>query len=364
LEGVRVLDLTRLLPGAVATAWLRSFGAEVIKIEQPGTGDYARSLFVADGETNPVFEATNRGKKSVQIDLKDPDGRAAFLGLAETADVVVESFRPGVMDRLGLGYEALSALNSRLIYCAISGFGQSGPLRDLAGHDLNYIAMAGLLDMTGRGGGPPAIPGTQVADLAGGSMQAVIGILLALLARAATDRGQMVDVSMTDGVVALMPVALAALSKDRRTPARGGEALTGGLACYDVYATSDGNYMAVGALEPKFWSNLCKALGCPDLIAAQYISGEQERIRSRLEGIFVRRTAAEWWSELRIVECCVTPVRTLDEVAADEHLREYPPGLIPRLSETPAALAGRAPKLGEHDDEFLGVRSSSPKNEK
>src|SRR5215472_16388485 len=182
LDGVSVLDLTRLLPGGLATMWLASFGAEVIKVEQPGVGDYARTTAPA------LFEATNRGKKSVEIDLKDEADRAKFLALASRADVVVESFRPGVMDRLGCGYEALSKTNSRLVYCAITGYGQTGPWRDMAGHDINYIAMAGLLDLTGTKGGPPATPGTQVADLAGGAMQAVMRILLALLAREWTRR--------------------------------------------------------------------------------------------------------------------------------------------------------------------------------
>lgn len=363
LEGVRVLDLTRLLPGAMATMWLTNFGAEVIKIEQPGVGDYARSLFVAVGETNPVFEATNRGKKSVQIDLKADAGRAAFLTLADEADVVVESFRPGVMDRLGVGYDILAERNPRLVYCAISGFGQNGPLRGVAGHDINYIAMAGLLDMTGRAGGPPALPGTQVADLAGGSMQAIIGILLALVARQVTGRGQLVDVSMTDGVLALMPVALATVGSEQRAPRRGGEALTGGLACYDVYATADGRYLAVGALEPKFWSNLCNALGCPDLIPIQHVPAAQDRIRRRLAEVFQRRSAADWWAELRDVECCVTPVRTIREVAAETRVADHPPELIPRLSATPASVTGRAPKLGENDDEVLHLRTKSQRDE-
>ena len=179
LDGLVVLDVTRLLPGAVATMWLANFGATVIKIEQPGVGDYARSLLTPEGQTSPLFETTNRGKKSVELDLKDYAGRDAFLRLLRGADVLVESFRPGVMDRLGLGYPAISRENPRLVYCAITGYGQTGPYRDLAGHDLNYIAMAGLLDITGEEGGPPSIPGAQVADLAGGSMQAVIAIRLA-----------------------------------------------------------------------------------------------------------------------------------------------------------------------------------------
>jgi crotonobetainyl-CoA:carnitine CoA-transferase CaiB-like acyl-CoA transferase len=212
LEGIRVIDLTRLLPGAVATQWLADFGAEVIKVEQPGLGDYARHKFTGDGE-NPIFALTNRGKKSVTIDLKDPAGRDALIKLSESADVLIEGFRPGVMERLGVGYDALRGRNPRLIYAALTGYGTSGKFVDLAGHDINYLALSGVLDLMGERHGPPSLAGIQIADLAGGSMQAVIGILLALQARERTGRGQRVDVSMFAGSAALMPVPLAVHSK-------------------------------------------------------------------------------------------------------------------------------------------------------
>ncbi len=339
LGGTTVLDLTRLLPGGVATMWLANFGAEVIKVEQPGVGDYARN-------TPALFEATNRGKKSVEIDLKNPDGRAAFLRLADRADVVVESFRPGVMDRLGCGFEVLSARNPRLVYCAITGYGQTGPWRDLAGHDINYIAMAGLLELTGVVGGPPTIPGGQIADLAGGAMQAVIGILLALFSRQQTGLGQFIDVSMADGAAAMLPVALSQFQATGDLPARGAGLLTGKFACYRVYPTLDGRWLAVGALEPKFWANLCTALNCSEFIADQYAPDpRQEEIARGLAAIFAEKAAAEWWALLRGVECCVTPVRTLAE-------QERTAGPIPKLSGTPARQGAPAPSLGEHTREL------------
>jgi crotonobetainyl-CoA:carnitine CoA-transferase CaiB-like acyl-CoA transferase len=334
LDGIRILDLTRLLPGAVATQWLADAGAEVIKIEQPGAGDYARSLF-SDGES-PVFEATNRGKKSIVLDLKSDDGRAAFLALVETADVLIESFRPGVMARLGFSYEQLRARNPRLVFVAITGYGQSGPYRELAGHDINYLAMAGVLDLIGIKGGPPCVPGVQVADIAGGSMQAVMGVLMALVARSRTSEGQFVDVSMTGGSAALLAVPLAQYRANGRPLSRGDGILGGGHACYNVYCCRDSRWVAVGALEPKFWANLCRALGCDDLIADQFASEQrQTEMKQRVQSIFLERDASEWFELLGNKDCCLTPVRSINEVEA------HP------TSET------RAPRLGEHTDEIL-----------
>jgi crotonobetainyl-CoA:carnitine CoA-transferase CaiB-like acyl-CoA transferase len=348
LDGVTVLDLTRLLPGGMATMWLASFGADVIKVEQPGVGDYARTTALA------LFEATNRGKKSIEIDLKDAAGRAKFLELASRADVVVESFRPGVMDRLGCGYEVLSKTNPRLVYCSITGYGQTGPWRDMAGHDINYIAMAGLLDLTGTAGGPPAIPGTQVADIAGGAMQAVMGILLALLARERTGRGQFVDVSMMDGVAAMLPVEISRFQEKGVPPERGAGLLTGEFACYNVYRTADGHFLAVGALEPRFWANLCRVLGREDWIQDQYAPPpRQDELRRGLCALFATRNLTGWWAFLRDVECCVTPVRTLPEVLMDVHFAGRPVGLIPTLSGTPAKLCDPAPSRGQHNNEAL-----------
>ncbi|MBS1877425.1 MAG: CoA transferase [Acidobacteria bacterium] len=338
VEGLRVLDLTRLLPGAVATEWLADFGADVIKIEQPGVGDYARSLFAS------IFEATNRGKRSVELDLKDASGRAALMALARTADVLIESFRPGVMDRLGVGCAALRAVNPRLIYVALTGYGQDGPRRDEAGHDINYLAQAGVFEMLG------AVPGVQMADIAGGSMQAVIGVLLALAARERTGVGQFVDVSMTRGVAELLAIPLAELRTGGEGPGLGETVLNGGYACYNVYRCRDGRRLAVGALEPKFWAALCGALGRGDLVERQF-AADQEGLKAELGAVFLRDDAEAWDRALRGHDGCVTLVRTVGEVAACDWLRLDQPA--PRLSATPGRRGGSAPRLGEHTRDVL-----------
>jgi crotonobetainyl-CoA:carnitine CoA-transferase CaiB-like acyl-CoA transferase len=349
LDGLVVLDLTRLLPGAAATMQLANFGAEVIKIEEPERGDYGRSIppFL-EGE-GAVFHMVNRGKKSVALDLKSEGGRAAFLKMVETADVVVESFRPGTMARLGLDYERLRARNARLIYVAITGYGQDGPWAGLAGHDINYLALGGALDLNGSTGGPPVIPGIQIADLAGGAMQAVTGILLALAARAKTGCGQAVDVAMTDGVAWMLPVAMGLHAASGELPARGDGVLTGRYACYRVYETADGRHIAAGALEPKFWQALCRALGCEQLIADQFVDGpRREEIIAEVARIFRTRTAEAWFEHLQAVDACVTPVLNVAEVAAHFGLRSGDSVVTPRLSDTPGRLGGRPPRLGEH----------------
>lgn len=345
LEGISVLDLTRLLPGAVATQWLADFGATVIKIEQPQIGDYARQHFIT-GEANPIFDLTNRGKKSVTLDLKDESGKQSFLKLAATADVLIEGFRPEVMDRLGLGFEALRAKNPRLVYCALTGYGPDGPYAALAGHDINYLALSGVLDLMGPKEAP-ALAGIQIADLAGGSMQAVIGILLALEARHRTGRGQRVDISMFAGSAAMMPIPLSRFEATGRPPERGNELLNGGYACYQIYAAADGSFVTVGALEPKFWQNLCRELGCEDLIAQQYAT-DQQPLKSRLAERFRERHAEEWFRLLGAKDCCVAPVRNLRDA-----IHDYPATPVPTLSETPGRSSGRAPKLGEHNQELL-----------
>lgn len=289
LDGLAVLDLTRLLPGAAATQLLANYGAEVIKIEAPGVGDYARHMPpLIDGE-GAVFRASNRGKRSVALDLKNPRDAEAFRRMAAGADVLIEGFRPGVMRRLGLDYEALRPLNERLIYASLTGYGQSGPYAAQAGHDVNYLALGGLLGLTGPEDAP-AIPGAQVADLAGGALQAVIGILLALEARHRTGRGQHVDVAMLDGVAWLMTLPLAVYSATGHSPERARTTLSGRYACYNLYRAREGRWLAVGALEPKFWAALCQRLGCPEFEADQFAEGSrQAEIKSALDRIFATR---------------------------------------------------------------------------
>jgi crotonobetainyl-CoA:carnitine CoA-transferase CaiB-like acyl-CoA transferase len=368
LDGITVLDLTRLLPGAVATMMLGDYGANVIKIEEPGLGDPMRHWRGGLDRPDAFFLATNRNKRSLTVDLKRPSGREIFLKLAEKADVVVEGFRPGVMDRLRLGYGALKEINPRLVYCAISGYGQDGPYRNQAGHDINYISIAGLLGVSGMKGTPPVIPGVQIADLAAGSLQAVIGILLALQARERTGSGQLVDISMTDCSLSLMFIPFATYLANGLQPQRGAEALTGRYACYHVYETSDGRYLALGALEPKFWQNACRVLGREDLIDLHFSNERQQEVIDGLAEVFRRRTAAEWLAAFEGVDACITLVKDMAEMIDDPQVRHR--GLIAeidhpaagrlkqiaptvKLSGTPGAMQLPPPGLGEHTSAIL-----------
>jgi len=337
LAGITVLDLTRLLPGASATAYLAQNGADVIKIEQPGDGDYARSL---DPE---VFASTNGGKRSVGLNLKDPRGRELLLRLADRADVLIEGNRPGAMLRLGLGYDKIRERNRRLIYASLTGYGQDGPYAMLAGHDVNYLALGGVLSMN-----LPVIPGVQFADLAAGAMQAVSAILTALFERERTGEGRYLDVSMLAGVKSFLTVPLGIYRRTGREPESGNEVLSGRYACYSLYRAGDGRWLAVGALEAKFWAELCRRLGCPDLIPRQFDSTAKES----LAAIFAMRPAEEWFELLRDSDCCVTPVRTVGEIAGEIGPPAGPP----------------APALGEHtrsilrdcgigDEEFSNLRA-------
>lgn len=368
LDGITVLDLTRLLPGAVATMTLGDFGADIIKIEEPGLGDPARQSRAGIKQPGAYFLATNRNKRSIAINLKQPAGRQIFLELANKADVVVEGFRPGVMDRLGIGYETLKKLNPRLVYCAITGYGQDGPYRGNAGHDINYISIAGLLGVNGMTDGPPVIPGVQIADLAGGSMHAVIGILLALQARERTGEGQMVDVSMMDGSLAMMFVPFAAYLANGAQPQRGAQGLSGRYACYQVYQTKDGRFLALGALEPKFWVNACRVLGREDLIDSQFIDGEQRASIRTLSDIFQSKTAHEWLAAFEGVDTCIALIKDVAEMFDDPQVKhrgliaeiEHPESgrikqIAPtvKLSATPGEMRSPPPLLGEHTSEVL-----------
>ena len=332
LQATLVLDLTRLLPGAVATQYLADEGAEVIKIEQPGSGDYARTLSPA------VFARTNRGKKSLELDLKTDFGQQTLKSIAAQADILIESFRPGVMQRLGLGSDTLCALNPRLIYVSLTGYGQNGPESQLAGHDINYLALGGLLGLNSDATGWPVIPGAQIGDLVGGSLQAVVGIQAALLSRHTSGAGSVLDISMTAGVASLLGLPLAQFELSAAEPRAAAEMLTGRYACYHVYAAQDGRWLAVGALESKFWAELCRQLACPELIPLQFDEASQPRLKARLTEIFSTRDAQDWFSELRAHDCCVTLVRQLAEVAA----------AFPRPSD-----ARPVPALGEHSTELL-----------
>jgi crotonobetainyl-CoA:carnitine CoA-transferase CaiB-like acyl-CoA transferase len=325
LAGIIVLDLTRLLPGPFATMQLADMGATVIKIEDKGAGDYARTMSHVRHELSQLFIAVNRGKRLLQLDLKDPIDHAQFLQMVETADVVIEGFRPGVMDRLGLGWETLKQINPRLAMCSISGYGQDGPLALQAGHDINYIATAGMLAQNCDATGRPVLPNLQIGDLLGGAQSAIQGLLAALLAAKLSGRGRFVDVAMTDAVFAhnIMPLLAVNLTGQSAAPAR--DFLTGGLPCYNVYRTSDERYMAVGALELKFWQICCDTLQRADLkdhhwSLGQVIGGaDAMAVKAELDSLFAQRTLQEWTAVFTDADCCVTPILSTEEALHHPH---------------------------------------------
>jgi crotonobetainyl-CoA:carnitine CoA-transferase CaiB-like acyl-CoA transferase len=369
LCGVRVLDLTRLLPGPMCTLYLADLGADVVKIEDTGAGDYARTLAPGGSGGKRAmtawYRAINRNKRSLALDLKSPAGHAAFMALARTADVVVEGFRPGAVRGLRIDYDCVSAANPRIVYCSLSGYGQFGPRASDAGHDVNYLGYAGVLHATGERGGRPALANVQIADLLGGAATAAIGILGALYGAQRHGRGRYVDVAMADAVLAHQVFALGAIEDAGREAPRGEDLLTGGVPCYGVYETADGGWLAVGALEAKFWRALCEALGRPDLVPLQFARGDDgTRARETLAGIFAAQTRTHWCERLSGVDCCVTPVLTLAEALADAQFaarrmivarpdgsRQFAPPFT--LAPPAFAVTRDAPRQGEHGREVL-----------
>jgi crotonobetainyl-CoA:carnitine CoA-transferase CaiB-like acyl-CoA transferase len=362
LAGLRVLDLTRLLPGPFATRVLADLGADVVKVEDPRGGDGLRAYppVAAPGGDGVAFHALNHGKRSLALDLSRPEGREAFLRLAARADVVVESFRPGVLDRLGVGWAALHARTPGLVLCSITGYGADGPYAGRAGHDLDYLALAGVLALSGAPAAP-VLPGVQVADLAGGAWPAVVGVVAALVGRAESGEGTHVEVSMAEGALALLSPWLAAARARGAPLARGAELLTGAAACYGVYRTRDGRHVALGALEPRFFAAFCAGVGRPALAARQW-EGGGAALRAELEAIFAARTRDEWAAFAAEHDACVMPVLEGAEPQADPHLAargafvEVPvaggrPVLAvasPVRAGARAAPARPAPRLGEH----------------
>ncbi len=361
LAGIRVLDLSRLLPGPFLTMALADMGADVVKIEDPQVGDYMRMLPPQSGGMGGRFLAVNRNKRSLVLDLKSEAGREALLRMAARADVVVESFRPGVLDRLGIGYDALRAKNRGIVLGSISGYGQTGPYRDRAGHDLNYTALSGVLAMGGAQGGAPAVPGVQVADLAGGALWGATTILAALVGRQGTGEGRHLDISMTEGALSLLAAELASGAAAGRAPTRGQETLNGGLASYDIYETADGRYLAVAALEPKFWFAFNQAIGRqPHASDLDPDPAVQARVRAEVQDILRGRDRDAWAAVFDGVDCCCEPVLEPEEVPSHPLFVERgvfaPPaaGGIPQL-RTPAGggQASPAPGHGEHSAEVL-----------
>lgn len=355
LAGVRVLDLTRLLPGPVCTLHLADLGADVIKIEDTGAGDYAAP---------PLRALVHRNKRALRLDLKQPEGVQALKALAQGADVLVEGFRPGVMDRLGVGYAALAACNPKLVYCSITGYGQSGPMRDAPGHDLNYCALAGVTEQIGTDG-QPALSNLPIADLMGGALTAAMGLLAALFDAGRTGRGRHVDIAMADAALAHNLVALVTLNGQGETRPAGADKLSGALPCYGLYATRDGRHLAVGALERKFWDSFCDTIARPDLKARHLPAtpAEAAAVRADVAELIASQPLAHWQQVFANNGCCVTPVLRLGESLQDPQFRargmvlDAPGGA--RLA-SPVQMSGHvfgvhrpAPRPGEHSDEVL-----------
>ncbi len=358
LRGVRVLDLSRFAPGQMSAMILADLGADVIRIDEPRVDPSG----VPGGldRSGPAY-APNRGKRSIVIDLKTDAGLEVFMRLAETSDALIEGFRPGVMDRLGIGPEAVRQRNPRLIYCSLSGYGQAGPYRDLPGHDLNYAAVSGVLSMFGAPGRPtPVVPALQIADYAGGSLQVALAIVAALLHRERGGGGQSIDASIADGATFLVTTQMARHAVDGTIPQPGADRLSGGQPGYDVYATADGGSIAVGAIEPNFWANLVVALGLDDLIDQQFVEGPaRDEVRARLGATFATRTRDDWMAYLGDKNTCVSPVLRLDELGDNPHHRArgtitplpgggWQVGPSVRFSATPALAGGPPPRRGEH----------------
>jgi alpha-methylacyl-CoA racemase len=375
LDGITVLDLSRLLPGGFCSCLLSDFGADVIKVEDTAAGDYVRWAAphyegAADSAGGALFLALNRGKRSIRIDLKSERGAEVLLALVRDADVLLESFRPGVMDRLGVGYERLRQENPCLVYCSITGYGQDGPYRDRAGHDMNYLALGGLLGLTGQSDGPPIQAAGQIADVGGGALMAVAGILIALRERDRSGEGQFVDCSMFDGALSWLGLVAAELLATGRAPARGELPLAGRFNCYRPYECADG-WVALGALEPKFWNAWCDGVERADLLGNAF-DPPGSPSHEAVAGLFRSRTREQWTRFAEVHDCCLEPVLDLDEALRSELVRSREMvitlaqpgvtrpvqllGLPIKLGRTPGDPArAPAPALGEHTDELLAA---------
>jgi alpha-methylacyl-CoA racemase len=359
LSGIRILDLSRLLPGPFCTLYLAQLGAEVIKIEEPNGGDYTRSL------SPEMFQLVNRGKKSLTLDLRKAEDVALFHQMAAQSDVVLESFRPGVMDKLGCGYDTLKALNPKLVYAALTGYGQTGPYRDRPGHDMNYLGYAGVLDQTGVAGGPPAPCNFQIADLAGGALTCAVGILAAVIGARASGQGSFVDVGMLDGSLALQVVTLATMRTLGKAPVRGEDMLSGGLPNYAIYECADGKHLALGSLESKFFQRACVVAGRADLLKKPLAPGKAgEGLRQELVALFKSKTRDEWDALLAADDTCASGILTPDEVLKNEQVLAR--GLVENIGGKPAFAmpikfseplpsAAPSPALGQHNAEVLAA---------
>ena len=355
LRGIRVLDISRLLPGPYCSIVLADHGAEVIAVED--------KKFLTDGM---FFHDLYRNKRHMSLNLKAAAGKEIFLALAAKSDVILEGFRPGVTERLGVDYESIRRINPGIIYCSITGYGQTGPNRDLVGHDVNYLSAAGVLDLIGQPGEAPSIPGVQIADIAGG-MNAALGIVLALLERGRSGQGQYLDISMADGLLGFMTLPAILRQKGQKI-SRSQHMLSHRYACYSTYATADGRYLSLGGLEPRFWKNLCEGLAVPEYIPLQYDEKRREEIITRFREIFLSKDLAAWNEILNKLDVCYAAVATLDEVfvsplftARDMLVRHtHPDGKESigfaspiKLSRTPATLRHQPVAFGANTREIL-----------
>lgn len=369
LDGVKVIDLSRLLPGPFCTQMLADLGADVLKIEEIDGGDYARWMVPIGQVDGGQFLSINRNKRSMKLNLRSGEGKEILYSLIAGADVVVEQFRPGVMDRLGFGYETLKKVNPRIIMCSISGYGQEGPMSQAAGHDINYLSLTGILDMIGTSNGDLAIPAIQIADVGGGAQWAAFGIMAALYAREKTGQGQYIDISMTDAVFTYMCAIAGAYSTDHIVQRRATGQLFGGYAWYYIYKTKDNREISLGMLEGKFWKDFCNAIGRPEYVKMQMGPNDvQEKMKQELAELFLTKTADEWMEFLGPLDACAAKVNNIEEALADEHLKargmivelDHPVegkvnviGFPVKFSEQPWSLRMVPPTFGQHTDDVL-----------
>jgi len=368
LLGIKVLDLSRLLPGPYCSMILADHGARVIAVED--------RRFMDDGL---FFSQAYRNKEHMSLNLKTEEGKKIFFRLVNDADVILEGFRPGVVQRLGVDYGTVQKANQKIIYCSISGYGQTGPYRDKAGHDVNYLSISGALDLIGQANHPPSIPGVQIADIAGGGMNAAIGILMALFARERTGKGQYIDVSMTDGMVSFMPAAFFLKQITGEFPERGDSMLSHKYACYNTYETADGRYISVGTVENRFWEKLCEFLEVPEYTPLQYDENRRQEIIDFMKATFLKKTFAQWKKELSGIDACCEPIQNLSEVLKDPLFREREMivevtgkdgkktlaiGVPVKLSETPGSVSTPPVIFGENTEAILKELGYSKKQVK
>ncbi|MCY4653027.1 MAG: CaiB/BaiF CoA-transferase family protein [Dehalococcoidia bacterium] len=379
LDGIKVIDLSRMAPGPFCTMVLGDLGAEVIRVEEPGGGRMARERASGGDQDrairNAAFNALNRNKRSIALNLKDDSAQKVLHQLVGDADVFVEGFRPGVVSRLGCDFDTLSGINPRLVYCSLSGYGQDGPYSGLVGHDINYISVGGALGVIGDRDGPPVIPYNIIADFAGGGLHAATAILAAIIARGHTGRGQYVDVAMSDGVTYMLASLMSAYFSEGVVARPGAMSLNGAAPYYNVYRCRDGRYISVGCIEPWFWAALCRALDRDDLVPMQFDESQAEYIKGELRDIFITRDRDDWWDTLSgIDDIAVAKVSSLDEVASDpqnlhremvieagevngQSVRQV--GIGPKLSDTPGSVRFMGATTGQHTDDILAELSYS-----